>query len=83
MQGDSTNNNNNNDQTNNKITLEDESAKSPTTKHIKSKNFLSNISYVAISKEHFNKENFVFDEYSLITNSLNPFSLKRKAEQPK
>ena len=43
MLGDSTNSNNNNGQTDNKITLEDESSKSPTTKHIKSKNFLSNI----------------------------------------
>ena len=79
MLGDSNNNNsNNNDQTDNKITVEDKSAKSPTTRHIKSRNFLSNISYVGITKEDFYNKNFVFDVYSLITKNLNPFSLKRK-----
>ena len=53
--------------------VEDESAKSPTTTRIKSENFLSNISYVGISKE-----DFVFDVYSSITKNLNPFALKRK-----
>ena len=92
----SNSNNNNNDQTDNKITAEDESAKSPnffqdnntikrknvgkqyTTTHIKSRNFLSNISYVGISKEEFYNENCVFDIYSLITKNLHLFSLVRK-----
>ena len=77
MLGDSNNNNsNNNDQTDNKITVEDKSAKSLTTRHIKSRNFLSNISYVGITKEDFYNKNFVFDAYSLITKNLNLFSLK-------
>ena len=94
--GSSNSNSNNNDQTDNKITAEDESAKSPnffqdnntikrenvgkqcTTTHIKSRNFLSNISYVGISKEEFYNENCVFDIYSLITKNLHLFSLVRK-----
>ena len=49
-----------------------------TTTHIKSRNFLSNISYVGISKEEFYNENCVFDIYSLITKNLHLFSLVRK-----
>ena len=45
---------------------------------IKSRNFLSNISYVAINKEDFHNENFIFDIYLLVTKNLNPFSLNRK-----
>ena len=69
----------------------DESAKSPnffqnnkpserkyTTTRIKSRNFLSNISYVGINKEDFYNENFIFDIYLLVTKNLNPFSLNRK-----
>ena len=79
------NNNNNINNNNNKITTEDESAKSLnffqdnksvkkmgkkyTTTCIKSRNFLSNISYMGINKKDFYNEIFVFD---------NPFSLDRK-----
>ena len=71
----------------------DESAKSPeffhdskpnkaerkyTTTRIKSRNFLSSISYVEINKEDFYNENFIFDVCLLVTKNLNPFSLDRK-----
>ena len=69
----------------------DESAKSPdffqnnkpserkyTTTRIKSRNFLSNISYVGINKEDFCNESFIFDVYLSVTKNLNPFSLNRK-----
>ena len=49
-----------------------------TTTRIKSRNFLSNISYVGINKEDFYNENFIFDVYLLVTKNLNPFSLDRK-----
>ena len=49
-----------------------------TTTRIKSKSFLSNISYVGINKEDFYNENFIFDVYLLVTENLNPFSLRRK-----
>ena len=49
-----------------------------TTARIKSRNFLSNISYVGINKEDFYNENFIFDVCLLVTKNLNPFSLDRK-----
>ena len=49
-----------------------------TTTHIKSRNILSNIAYVGISKEDYYTKNFVFDIYLLPTKNLNPFSLDRK-----
>ena len=49
-----------------------------TTTRIKSRNFLSNIAYVGISKEDYYNENFVFDIYLLLTKNLNTFSLDRK-----
>ena len=49
-----------------------------TTTRIKSRNFLSNISYVRINKEDFYNENLIFDVYLLVTKNLNPFSLDRK-----
>ena len=71
--------------------MEDESAKSQdfyqnnklsqrkyTTTKIKSRNFLSNIAYVGVNKEDFDKENFIFDIYLLVTKNLNLFSLDRK-----
>ena len=48
------------------------------TTRIKSRNFLSNISYTGISKNDFYNENFIFDVYVLIVKNLNPFSLSRK-----
>ena len=49
---------------------------SPT--RIKSRNFLSNIFYTGINKNHFYNENFIVDVYVLIVKNLNPFSLNRK-----
>ena len=53
-------------------------AKPYTTTRIKSRNFLSNISYVGINKEDFYNQNFVFDIYALMTKNLNLFSLDKK-----
>ena len=79
-----------NDQTDGKIQDVNKSAKSQdffqdnnplgkkyTTTQIKSRNFLSNITYVGINKEDFYNENFIFDVYFLVTKNLNPFSLDR------
>ena len=49
---------------------------SPT--RVKSKNFLSNISYTGISKGDLSNENFILDVYILLVKNLNPFSLQRK-----
>ena len=49
---------------------------SPT--RIKSRNFLSNISYTGISKNDIYHENFILDVYLLLVKNLNPFSLPRK-----
>ena len=43
-----------------------------TTTRIKSRNFLSNISYVGINKEDFYNDNFIFDVYFLMTKN-SPF----------
>ena len=45
---------------------------------IKSQNFLSNIAYIAINKEDYYNNNFIFDVYFLLTKNLNPFSLDKK-----
>ena len=49
---------------------------SPT--RIKTRNFLSNISYTGINKNDFYNENFILDVYVLLVKNLNPFSLSRK-----
>ena len=49
---------------------------SPT--RIKSRNFLSNISFTGINKNDFYNENFILDVYVLLIKNLNPFSLGRK-----
>ena len=49
-----------------------------TTTRVKSRNFLSNISYVGINKEDFYNQNFTFNIYLLMTKNLNPFLLDRK-----
>ena len=54
------------------------SEKSYTTTRIKSRNLLSNISYLGINKEDFYNEKVIFDVYLLVTKNLNPFSLERK-----
>ena len=48
------------------------------TTRIKSRNFLSNITYVGINKKDYYNKNFIFDVYLLLTKNLNPFSLDRK-----
>ena len=49
-----------------------------TTTRIKSRNFLSDISYVGINKEDCYNENFIFDVYLLMTKNLSPFFSDRK-----
>ena len=49
---------------------------SPT--RVKSRNFLSNISYNGISKGDFYNENFILDVYILLVKNLNRFSVQRK-----
>ena len=58
--------------------LKKENNKPYTTTRIKSKKFLSNISYVGVNKEDFYKKGFIFDVYSLVVKNLNLFSLERK-----
>ena len=48
---------------------------SPT--RIKSRNFLSYISYTGINKSDFCNESFILDVYVLLIKNLNPFSLQR------
>ena len=45
---------------------------------IKSRNFLSNISYTGINKNNFYNESFILDVCVLLVKNLNPFSLQRK-----
>ena len=52
---------------------------SPT--RVKSRNFLSNISYNSISKADFYNENFILDVFILLVKNLNPFSLQRKLSE--
>ena len=54
-----------------------------TTTRVKSRSFLSDISYMGTNKEDFYNENFVFDIYTLITKNLNLFSLDRKLSDQK
>ena len=55
-------------------------SKSYTTTKIKSRNFLSNILYVAINREDFYNEDFIFDIHTLLVKNLNLFSLDRKLD---
>ena len=67
------------DQTDNNVQMIDESTKSQdffqdnnppgktyNTTRIKSRNFLSNIAYVGITKEDFYNKNFIFDVYMFL-----------------
>ena len=45
---------------------------------IKSRNFLSNISYTGINKKDFYHESFILDIFVLLAKNLNSFSLNRK-----
>ena len=53
-----------------------------TATRIKSRNFLSNISYVGINKEDFYNDNIICDFYLFMTKNLNSFSLDRKLNDP-
>ena len=45
---------------------------------IKTRNFLSNISYNVVKSEDFVDNNFTFDTITLLTKNINPFLLERK-----
>ena len=45
---------------------------------IKTRNFLSDISYNGVKSEDFVDNNFTFDMITLLTKNINPFSLERK-----
>ena len=49
-----------------------------TSSRIKTRNFLSNISYTGVKNEDFADNNFMFDTITLLTKNINPFLLKRK-----
>ena len=49
-----------------------------TSSRIKTRNFLSNISYTGVKSEDFVDNNFTFDTITPITKNINPFSLERK-----
>ena len=49
-----------------------------TSSRIKTRNFLSNISYTGFKSENFVDNNFTFDTITLITKNINPISLERK-----
>ena len=49
-----------------------------TSTRIKTRNFLSNISYIGVKSEDFVDNNFTFDMITLLTRNINPFSLERK-----
>ena len=49
-----------------------------TSSRIKTRNFLSNISYTGVKSEDFVDNNFTFDTITLLTKNINPFPLERK-----
>ena len=49
-----------------------------TSSRIKTRNFLSNISYTGVKSEDFVDNNFSFDMITLLTENINPFSLECK-----
>ena len=52
--------------------------KSYTSSRIKTRNFLSNISYTGVRNEDLVHNNFTFDMITLLTKNINPFSLEHK-----
>ena len=48
------------------------------TSRIKSRNFLTNISYNGVREDDLYDRSFVFDVYVLTTKNINPFSVERK-----
>ena len=49
-----------------------------TSSRIKTRNFLSNISYTGVKSEDSEDNNFTFDMITLLTKNINLFSLERK-----
>ena len=49
-----------------------------TSSRIKTRNFLSNISYTGARSQDFNDNNFTFHVITLLTKNVNPFSVERK-----
>ena len=49
-----------------------------TSSRIKTRNFLSHISYTVVKSEDFADNNFTFDTITLLTKNINPLSLERK-----
>ena len=49
-----------------------------TSSRIKTRNFLSNISYTGVKSEGLVDNNITFDMITLLTKNINPFSLERK-----
>ena len=47
-----------------------------TSSRIKTRNFLSNISYTGVKSEDFADNSFTFDTITLLTKNINPFSLE-------
>ena len=54
-----------------------------TSNRIKTRNFLSNISYTGAKSEDFVDNNFKFDMIFLLTKNINPFLLERKIDDGK
>ena len=50
---------------------------------IKTRNFLTNISYDRITEEDFFNQSFVFDIYIQLTKNLNPFSVEHNMQNKK
>ena len=48
------------------------------TTRIKSRSFMTNISYVGVNEENLFDRSFVFDVYFLATKNINPFLLEQK-----
>ena len=63
-------------------TIKENNSKPYTTTQTKSRNFLSNISYVGVTKQDFYNENFIFDVCILPVKNLCPFSLDIKISNP-
>ena len=49
-----------------------------TSTRIKARNVLSNIAYTGVKSEDFVSNDFTFDIITLLTKTINPFSLERK-----
>ena len=53
------------------------------TTRIKTRNFLTNISYNAFTEDDLFNRNFVFDVYVLLPKNLNPSSIEQKNQEKK